>query len=257
MIGRRQNVVPDSTGNQPRAEPAERRAEEDDDPVFDWPRHPHEFDEETRNEFMTVLGIGESEFEEAVLPELQGLAASYRRWIAQTDATPKRAKINRELKKLATDARAFAQRLKALDDDVLFEAMRRFGPEEKPGADAGQRQLRHERLADEIDRFARAMERAHAEAAAQTGPDRNMDLAVAVQRLVELYEHVTDKPVTHSAAKGSVYDGTPRSDAGRFVLAFIRSVDPRGPGEGRLKDTTISTELAKFIRHRNSRRPGS
>lgn len=225
------------------------------DPATDFPSEPFQFPAETIESFKHILGVSDSEFEEKVLPRLRDIATDYRRWTAQREATPRRAKTNNELKKLAADAKVFARRLRGIDDDVLFQVFRHFDPSTVPDGESSSGGSRHHRLADELEVFSQAMRLAHRNVSRQTGPDANRDLPLAVGMLVEVYEGTTGMRATQHATQDGIYDGTPRSPAGRFLLAFFRSVDPRKPSEGAPSDSAISTALGEVASRKRKKQP--
>lgn len=224
------------------------------DPATDFPSEPFRFPAETLNTFKLMLGVSESEFEKSVLPELNAIAASYRRSVFQTLATPRRAEINKALERLAADAKAFAQRLRSLEDDVLFEVDTRFEPAPEVETEAMPRPSRRQALASELDDLGRAMRRAHKLRRGQTGPEKNYDLALAVSMLADIYERTTGEPVRHNPSRKMEYQRKPQTPAGEFMLEFFTQVDPRKANKEWATDSAVSTALANHVRHRNRTR---
>jgi hypothetical protein len=70
--------------------------------------------------------------------------------------------------------------------------------------------------------------------------DRTLNLTI--ESLLLLYEQLTKRQTTHSAAVNGQYDGEPRSRAGKLVLAFMKHIEPTIPPQ------SISTALTGYVR---------
>ena len=77
-----------------------------------------------------------------------------------------------------------------------------------------------------IERLRRRTELTLARLECQTGPERRVSLGWLVWQLCDLYHDETGRPVTNSAVEAYLYKGTPRSPAGRFVLAAVEALQP-------------------------------
>jgi len=73
-----------------------------------------------------------------------------------------------------------------------------------------------------------ALKLASARLKAIKGPDQEPDLYLAVERLCQLYEALTDKPATHSNKGEDLgYVEEPQSEAGRFVTVCFALIDKK------------------------------
>jgi hypothetical protein len=103
------------------------------------------------------------------------------------------------------------------------------------------------RMAHNIDEFdadelREALESALAVA---NGPKRDGELRVTVSWLLEVYESGSGRTPTHSNRKNALYEQTPQSRAGGFVMACIRAVDTE------TLPSAVSAALAKCILFKN------
>ena len=76
-------------------------------------------------------------------------------------------------------------------------------------------------------------------------PSARKTLRIIIEELATLYEKATSRAFTHTPyAKAWDYKGIPQSHAGRFVMAFLKMVDPDLP------KTAIATEMARVVKWR-------
>lgn len=79
---------------------------------------------------------------------------------------------------------------------------------------------------------------------ARKGPVPRDDLIALIATLTDVYIDISGQTPTHSNTKGSVYEGTAQSHAGRFITLLVKEIAPEVP------DTTISNTFASVLRKR-------
>lgn len=76
----------------------------------------------------------------------------------------------------------------------------------------------------------------------QRGPDPKRTLPMVCGELAKLYKRITGKDLTHNPNNKNVYTGSPQSEAGQFIAAFLKLVDPKLP------PSRISSTLVDFVK---------
>jgi hypothetical protein len=77
-----------------------------------------------------------------------------------------------------------------------------------------------------VRRFAQVANAAHAKFLVRPGPAGRGSLYLLVDGLCRLYEALTGKAATHNSKVKTHYTGEPQSDAGMFIIAAVRAIDP-------------------------------
>lgn len=74
------------------------------------------------------------------------------------------------------------------------------------------------------------------------GPSARPELDTLIEALLDLWEAWLEAPITHSASKDSIYEGTPQSVAGRYVTRLVKVIDPEIP------ETRIARALSVILK---------
>jgi len=81
-------------------------------------------------------------------------------------------------------------------------------------------------LADGLETFAQAAEKALQAGKQRSGPAIQTHVQRAVDELASLYERLSGERFSHNPKLLTKYDGRPHSPAGRFIAAFFKIVTP-------------------------------
>jgi hypothetical protein len=174
-----------------------------------------------------------------IAAKLSRRASDYSWLRDQNQEKPTRAERNAALAEINQLARALRESLDGLDADTKSElaiALPRFDLKTILDLD--------ERLNVLSDAAGRALQSGKA----TTGPQYQPQVQRTVDALAILCEEVTGKRFTHNPKEKTKYDGTPHSQAGRFISAFFAIVDPA------VRAQSLSTAMDNVVRSRRATR---
>lgn len=188
--------------------------------------------------------------------ELEEIGRFYLRWSAQDEKGPSRAERNAALREVVEATQRLELLLKALDhasEADLMDALAPYRSETWEFDEEGNVKDTHESqefgfrqiqtLRDRLTHFNESAAPYLRSRLHQGGPDPRKTLPAIIGFLAEVYEQETSKPLTHNPYQGvEDYKGLPQSQAGRFMAAFLKIVDPELPA------TSIATELARYVK---------
>ena len=174
---------------------------------------------------------------------LERIGARHLLWIQQDEKGPRRAEQNAGLKQVSASPDELASTVTKLDCatqarllDVLWtHPCIKF------------------RGGEQLDKIARDAPDMVVDAARlalgqkRCGPAPRKTLPMIIRWLASIYEETTDLKFTHTPYEKTKYNGTPQSQAGQFVTAFLKMVDPKLP------ETAIAPEMARFVETREGR----
>jgi hypothetical protein len=175
--------------------------------------------------------------------ELESIGAYYPVWLQQDEKGPSWAEQNAALKKLlvSPEPKLTLSRLDyATQGRVLDELWTHRCPR---SGEVVENLL--EVTDDTLEHVLHCAKLALAEGQKRRGPPTPKTLPLVIGRLAKVYEETTGERLRHTPYAKTKYKGTPQSKAGRFMAAFLKIVDPRLP------ETSIATELARFVARRN------
>jgi hypothetical protein len=178
----------------------------------------------------------------AIVAQLSKCASDYIWLRNQNQEKPTRAERNAALEEIGQLAQALRKRLGGLDMDTELElrmALRRSDAEFILD------------LADRLGDLADAAGPALQAGKATTGPQYQPQVQRTVDALAKLYEEVTGRRFTHTPRLKTEYNGTPHSQAGRFISAFFAIVDPGIPAR------SLSTAMGYVVKSRHAKRQSS
>jgi hypothetical protein len=187
-----------------------------------------------------------------IMAQLERCARDYFWRRKQNQEKPRRAEQNAALKEvghLARDhgkgLRGLEARLRSLDMGSEWELMTTL-----PAFDMSDLTDAIANLADGLETFAQAAEKALQAGKQKSGPPIQTHVQRAADELANLYEQFTGERFSHNPKLLTKYDGRPHSPAGRFIDAFFTIVDPNIP------TTSLSTAMASIVKSRRLRHGG-
>ena len=202
-------------------------------------------DEEDLAEIGSALGIIASETLSQLKPSLEEIGARCLLWFQQDERGPSQAERNAALKKVLASQQELERNLAQLDYATQRELLymlwvRLLARGEKPA------------LFDQIARndpelVIDCAKRLLAKGQKRRGPGSRKTLPIVIRWLASIYEETTGLKFTHTPYYRCEYTSVPQSQAGRFVITFLRMVDPNLP------PTAITTEMARFAAARERR----
>jgi len=202
-------------------------------------------DEEDLAEIGSALGIRASETLSQLKPRLEEIGARYLLWLQQDERGPSQAERNAALKKVLASPQELERKLALLDYATRGELLDMLWAHlQTRGAKLGQ-----------LDQIARddpelvidCAKRLLAKGQKRRGPRCRKTLPIIIRCLASIYEETTGLKFTHTPYGKTKYKGTPQSQAGQFVTAFLKMVDPKLP------ETAIAPEMARFVETREGR----
>ena len=174
-------------------------------------------------------------------PRLEAIGARYLLWLEQDERGPSRAERNAALKSVLTSPQELERNLAQLDYatqgellDMLWARLLARG--EKLG-------LLDQIARDDPELVIDCAKQLLAKGQKWRGPRSRTTLPIIVRWLASIYEETTGSKFTHTPYYRCEYTSVPQSQAGRFVISFLRMVDPNLPNI----PTAITTEMASFV----------
>jgi hypothetical protein len=198
------------------------------DPVQVVP--PFTFTEEHRQNIITASSCGFKN-ERKFIADLEPVARTYLWLRNQYRAQPRRREQNAALSELIQSSQHIARLLSCLDLGTQWE-LHRAGFPADPLQD----------LVDTLEDLAHAALPILRRGKQQTGPRRDPSLDRIFDSLARLYERYSGELATHNPYQKTEYVGDPQTNAGRFLVAFFKAVDPS------VRKTQISTALTCWVR---------
>ena len=202
-------------------------------------------DDEQVAEFGKHLDVGGSEPLALLKAKLEWIRARYLLWIQQDEKGPSQADRNAALKKVLASPQELERKLALLDYatrgellDELWASLLARG--EKLG-------LLDQIARDDPKLVIDCAKRLLAKGQKRRGPGSRKTLPIVIRWLASIYEAIPGRTFTHTPYEKTKYKRTPQSQAGQFVTAFLKMVDPKLP------ETAIATEMARFVETREGR----
>jgi hypothetical protein len=183
---------------------------------------------------------------------LEWIGARYLVWFRQDEEGPSRAEQNAALKKLSASPDELEPILAKLDYATQARLVHVLWthPLTKYRGDV----TRLDQIArDAPELVLNCAKLALAAGKKRGGSSPRKTLPLIIRWLASIYEETTGREFTHNPYNKTEYMGTPQSDAGRFVTAFLGMVDPDLPPRA------IATEMARLVaaRERTVKHPPS
>lgn len=212
------------------------------------------------HEAAAILGITRQADIDRLAAELSEIGRQYLRWTAQDEQGPGRAERNAALTEVIDTSRRLEFLLKALDhasEADLIDALPPYRSTnleydedgtvtiEREWQELGFRQI--QALRDRLTHFNMVAYAFVRRQMRRRGPDRKKTPLAVIGMLAEIFERETGKPPTHTPFKGTEYKSAPQSQAGRFIVDFLKIVDPQLP------PSKISSTLAEILKKRRSK----
>jgi hypothetical protein len=173
-----------------------------------------------------------------IVARLERCAQDYLWRRNQNQQKPTRAEQNAALKEVGRLAKDLEVRLRTLDMDTEWELIAML-PEPSENS------LSHaiEDLADRLGSLVDTAEQALRAGEKKSGPRIRAYLERAVMELANIYQDATGKPFSHNPKlRTTEYVGEPRSESGRFIVAFFGIVDPD------VRPTSLSSAMAIAVK---------
>ena len=204
-------------------------------------------DEEDLAEIGSALGIRASETLSQLKPRLEEIGARYLLWLQQDERGPSQAERNAALKKVLASPQELERKLALLDYatrgellDELWASLLARG--EKLG-------LLDQIARDDPKLVIDCAKRLLAKGQKRRGPGSRKTLPIVIRWLASIYEGTTGLKFTHTPYYRCAYTSVPQSQAGRFIITFLRMVDPNLPNI----PTAVTTEMSRFVAAREQR----
>jgi hypothetical protein len=193
----------------------------------------------------THLDLSASDIPPQLKPKLELIGTRTRLWIQQDEKGPSQAERNAALKKLLASRQDVKLLVAQLDSTTQGELLDVLWSHPRIKFRGG----------EQLDQIARddpglvidCAKRLLAKGQKRPGPGCRKTLPIIIRWLASIYEETTGLKFTHTPYAKTKYKGTPQSQAGQFVTAFLKLVDPKLP------ETAIATEMARFVETREGR----
>jgi len=206
---------------------------------------PFTLSEEQFTELSRLLGLSASDAVPQLKPTLEWIGARYLLWFHQDERGPSQAERNAALTQLLRTPQELEPNLPRLDYATQAElldmiwACLNF---------SGRKLVLLDQIArDNPERVISCAKHLLAKGKKRRGPKDRKTMPIIIRWLAVIYEETTGRTVTHTPYEKTTYMGTPQSQAGQFVMAFLKMVDPNLP------ETAVATEMARFVATREDR----
>jgi hypothetical protein len=204
-------------------------------------------DEEDLDEIGSALGISGGEALSQLKPRLEEIATRYLLWIQQDERGPSQAERNAALKRVLASPQELERNLAQLDYATQGELLDKLWV--RLQARGGKLALLDKITRDDPKLVIDCAKRLLAKGQKRRGPGSRKTLPIIIRWLASIYEETTGFKFTHTPYHRCEYTSVPQSQAGHFVITFLRMVDPNLPNI----PTAITTEMARFVAAREQR----
>lgn len=208
---------------------------------------PISIDAGDRASIAAFLGSERAHALERILTLIAEVGGRYRAWKEQDEGGPTRAEVAAALRQVARASRDLLAMLSGIDSKSEWELLVDYvlsNPEGGSKDESAIERLQSDRIA--VERLVQASANALKRSRRRRGRTPRSSLPWLVGQLCNCYEHLTARPVTHSAATKGEYAGQPKSVAGQFVWRAVRAIDKS------ITPEMVATEISRFVKGRKS-----